>query len=323
MAHNLYKNNMAYQEEIKPWHGLGTVSPELMTIEEALSLSGSDYKVAKDPVYRERNGQIVAIPDQYVTVNEDNGEVLGMVGSKYEVFQTKDRLEPFRPILDDRIATCGALGNGERFWVLALADNEGWEVVPGCKLDSYFLLTGSHDGSLSTECRHTEIAVVCQNTFNQALSGKQANISIRTTAGAPMRLAEAAKIMADHKAYLQETHQAYSRFADFRVDDWAVEQYLSALVGDPTALAEGRGRTICQNRREEILNLYEGRGMGSMLEGVAGTAMGLWMAASEYADYKFPQRGGQDRSNSIMFGSALQFKQKAFDIGLELVGVSK
>ena len=53
--------------------------------------------------------------------NEKNEVALGMVGSGYEPLQNTEAFKFFEPFIEGKYAefhTAGALGNGERVWVL-------------------------------------------------------------------------------------------------------------------------------------------------------------------------------------------------------------
>ena len=78
---------------------------------------------------------------------------------------------------------------------------------------------------------------------------------------------------------------------------------------------------------ENKIKLIEGRlafGKGVDLPGVAGTAWWALNAMVEFADYDMSAKGQAAdetrRTNSILFGSASDFKQRAFDEAMAMVG---
>src|SRR5262249_13090964 len=76
--------------------------------------------------------------------------------------------------------SAGALGNGERVWVLAKLANS-ISVTDGDVIERHLLLSNSHDGRGAVGVRFTPIRVVCQNTLNFALKGGNAAVAIRHT----------------------------------------------------------------------------------------------------------------------------------------------
>jgi len=102
-----------------PWHGLGTKLDSPATSAEAIEASGLNYTVEKHPLYLQ-DGSPVA--HHFATVREDENQILGVVGSKYTILQNKDAFRFFDGIVGVKEAiyeTAGALGKGEKVWLLA------------------------------------------------------------------------------------------------------------------------------------------------------------------------------------------------------------
>ena len=114
------KASMFYTGEV-PWHKLGTKLDRPATAEEAIIAAGLDYSVKLKPLHTVINHKRIPVDGHFATVR-DNGAVLGVVGSRYEVLQNKDAFGFFDGIVDRHEAiyhTAGALGKGERIWILA------------------------------------------------------------------------------------------------------------------------------------------------------------------------------------------------------------
>ena len=318
MAHNLYKNVMAYAGEEVPWHKLGVQFTEPMTAAQAIEAAHLGYVVEKRPLFViGSDGNPKAI-DRVATVNTDNDEVLGVVSPSYEVVQNLDCFAFFDILLAESGAfyeTAGAIGNGERMFLLARMP-EQIVALPGDVTRPYILLSNTHDGSGALEARFTGIRVVCQNTLDMAIRGSKATVSIRHTVSAPQRLQVAAMILNDYRRHLARMGETIQELAEFKVDDEFIEEYTMALFGDPSKQPEGRGRTIALNK----IQMFEGRlrnGKGVDLPGVAGTAWWAWNAAVEFADYDLCFR--TDRTKAILYGGGREFKQEALDKALVLV----
>ena len=176
MAHNLAMTNgktaMAYTGD-KPWHGLGTSVANAMTSAEAIGLAGLDWGVVKQPVYFANDiSKYKRIENKFATVRVDTMDPLGIVGNVYRPLQNKEAFSFFDAIVGDKLAmyhTAGALGKGERIWLLAKLPGECW-ITPKDNIEKFLLLTNSHDGYSSVEFMVTPIRVVCQNTLNMAFS---------------------------------------------------------------------------------------------------------------------------------------------------------
>ena len=198
MAHNLFRGRMAFVGHV-PWHRLGEAVASTVTAREMCQAAGLDWEVAKEPapgarIVNEQRG----LHDRYLIMRDPVGEetdkvALGMVGSGYEPLQNTEAFKFFEPFVKGKYAqfhTAGALGNGERVWVLAKLNDqiviEGDDIV-----DRFLLLSNSHDGSGAVSIRFTPIRVVCQNTLNFAMQRGAGAISVRHTRNVAQHLATA------------------------------------------------------------------------------------------------------------------------------------
>ena len=129
-------------------------------VAEMIVAAGLDCRVwkrhAPGAAYDERTGK----HDRYLVMREPTGSetedaLLGMVGREYEPLNNIDAFRFFEPFLGRgwaQFETAGALGRGERVWVLARLQNE---ILVGGQdeIHRYLLLSNSHDGSSAVSVR--------------------------------------------------------------------------------------------------------------------------------------------------------------------------
>src|SRR5688500_3965559 len=132
MAHEIHIDNggrasMMYVGE-EPWHGLGTPLQSPATSTEAIQAANLDWTVVKKPLAAIEGKRVLRVPDLYATVRTDwwdgaeDTPVFGVVGRNYTPLQNRDAFSFFDDIVGRDAAvyhTAGALGNGERVWILA------------------------------------------------------------------------------------------------------------------------------------------------------------------------------------------------------------
>src|SRR4051794_10083005 len=118
---------IAYYGE-EPWHGLGTPVPRGVTAEEMIRAAGLDWSVDVRPA---RGAKEINAKGEYSRYevfrvprpNTDEAEVLfGVVGRRYLPLQNIEAFAFFDHIVGKKKAyfeTAGALGEGERIWVMA------------------------------------------------------------------------------------------------------------------------------------------------------------------------------------------------------------
>lgn len=328
MSHNLYRNTMVFAGEQKPWHQLGVQFDHEFTSAEAIAAARLDYPVIKEQLYRLRPdlglGKVEPI-EAYATVNGHTQSILGVVGDGYEVLQNQEAFDFFDILLKEsggRLQTAGAIGKGEKVWMLAKLP-EIFYPIAGDGIEQFILGTTSHDGTMKTEVRFTSIRVVCANTFNLAMKESRGIISIRHTTNMRQKLEMAAMVLLRYKEHFDIVGESFGKLANVRIDDAWIDEYIERMVGNPLNVADGRGRTIMENK----IKLIEGRlayGKGVDLPGVHGTAWWVLNAMVEFADYDMKAKGQNSdssrRTQSILFGNAAEFKQRAFETAMVMAG---
>ena len=180
MSHNLLLQNgqasMFYINEV-PWHGLGTRLDQPATAQEGIAAAHLDWKVVKLPLFA--GSKRIPVTDRFAVVRrrgdliQRTDPVLGVVSHEYTPLQNHQAFQFFDPIVGQNAAiyhTAGALGNGQRVWILAQLP--GYIRVAGDDItEKYLLLSNSHDGKSSVTIKFTPVRVVCQNTLTLALNG--------------------------------------------------------------------------------------------------------------------------------------------------------
>jgi len=316
MSANLYNDTMAFTGE-KPWHLMGKQYSEAMTSEQAIEGAELDFFVLKEQLLRQ-DGSVAK--NAFATINTTNNRILGVVGARYEVIQNVRAFGFFDELVGKGEAiyqTAGALGDGEKTWLLAKLP-KSFEAISGDKVEQYCMLYNSHDGSAPCSVMFTPIRVVCQNTLNMALGkGSTQIVKIRHTANAEDRLDEAGRIMKEMNNYFTLMGDRCHELGQFVIDDEFITMYKNALFGEEKDVAEGRGRTI-RGKKIDAFDEYMLHGKGVEIPGVRGSAWWPVQAAIEFADYTMPKIG-QDPTSSVIFGSAADFKQKAWDKAFAMV----
>lgn len=304
MSHNI--NSMFYHGE-QPWHKLGKKVDKLLTSAEAIDAAGLNYNVEKKPIFLQDGTEI---KDQYATVRTDNNTPLGVVGSKYTVLQNKDAFSFFDAVVSVKEAmyeTAGALGQGERIWLLAKLP--GYIKTVGDDItEKYLLLTNTHDGSGSVQVMLTPIRVVCQNTLNIGMSQGSHKSKLRHTMNIGMKVEEVRKTLGLINQQFTIFEDATRKLAAVELTNEALSNYLHTSL----SINKEDKSTRAMNIIDDVSQLFV-TGKGADLPGAKGTAWGAFNAIVEYVDYK---RGGDNmekRTNSLLFGSGANIKQKAFD----------
>ena len=297
-----------------PWHKMGVPLASPATLRDALEASGLDFTVIKIPL-----GDIVKrdnpadVSDRWAAVRTDTGDVLGIVREGYEPIQNRDAFGFFDRLVGAGEAiyeTAGALGKGERTWILAKLP--GYIRVRGKDIVSkYLLLSNSHDGSSLVQMKLTPIRVVCNNTLTAALKGA-GEINIDHSINTVEDTAQALSLLGLSHSLYEELGVIFNRMAVTKITGGQLLEYVRALVPDNE---ENQDNTTVQDIREAILDLHE-NGRGADLS--RGTLWGAFNCVAEFTDHAM-EKIASNRLGSIWTGRGEQMNRKAFHLAEQLM----
>lgn len=282
------------------WHGLGTVFLEPVTTEEMLriaGLNGWDVRIAELELPAPSARQWFAV----IRTNPATGlpEVLGVVGKRYNPFQNEELFNFGDAMLEyeGRWETAGSLAGGSVvFGSLALdhrvvLDPTGVEDV----IDSYLLVSTSHDGSLAIRASVTPTRVVCMNTLNLALRNAKAqkqSFAIRHTDKAEEKVAIARAALGLAHDFITQFEEDANVLLSTKVTPKVWNDILLNLYPKPEVDAKG-SVTKWENKITVLNDIYTGPTNGM----IAGTAWGALNALTERLDWYRNGRGDNADEN--------------------------
>lgn len=318
MAHHITISNsglaeMAFVGET-PWHGLGQNLMPGASIDEWRIAAGMNWEIMRTQV-QYTNGVLHDWPENEVLYRSDTHRPLAIVSPKYKAVQPKQVLEFFRDLVEKsgfELETAGTMKGGRRFWALART-GLGGEVVDGDNVNTYLLLVTSCDGGLATTAQFTSIRVVCNNTLQ---------MSMRANHGMRVSVRHNTEFNPDSiKAELGvNATEVYTDFMD-RMKGFANTSMTGSLAEE--IIEELFARKGVETPREsrgfkKVMQLFNGVGKGSRIDGVAGTAWGLVNAVTEYSDFHIRAKSQEYRLDSAWFGAGRDLKESILGIVAEV-----
>lgn len=308
MSHNINERRMFYYGQ-EPWHGIGTKLDNPATAKEAIEAAQLDYPVALKKIKTEDG---VIIPDKFATVRNDTGTPLGVVGNLYAPVQNVEAFDFFDSIIGEHLAiyhTAGALGRGERIWILAKLP-ESIRVMKDDVVDKYLLLTNSHDGCSALRMFFTPIRVVCQNTLIAAMSAAKGGISIRHTGNIQSKIKEAQRALGIAINFYGEFERSITKFSDRKLSDAESDMYFVSLICSNNEIDAQDLSTRKQNQLDALNVLYH----KPEFTDAQGTLWSAYNAVTRYVDHERTVKNDNmsNRLESIWFGSGAELKSRAF-----------
>ena len=330
MGHGITESDTMFSVREMPWHGLGAVLDDYPTsIDDALEKSGlgwqvkqGDVLVVKTPEWTDDFGVVQPpelVPAQGFVANlrDDNDEVLGIVSDDYRVVPNRDAFKFLDSLINSDLyfETAGSLNGGKRVWVLARMPE--YVEVGGDETATYIYVANSHDGSMAVTAAVSPIRIVCANTLGMALRRADANAArtyrFRHTGNLEVKYAEARNVLDLAINYEKQFKEVGDKLAQTPFSQNDLEKKAPDtlfVIDDETG---PRARTIREQSKENILNIWQGNGPAGDTRGNApGTKWTAYNAVAEYADFGRIYTKRTDQVHRSFEDNNL--KQRAFDL---------
>lgn len=182
---------------------------------------GLDFDVEKVALYTNRGG-MKKIDGKVATMRTDTKDVLGIVGSSYEVVNNLDQFGVFQKFADEGIVSFengGIFQNGARTYIQAVLP-ECIDINPdrGDVIKKMITICSSHDGTLALQAFVTPIRIVCTNTFQMAIKSGEHKSKIKHTKTAQEKLIQAIET-------IQAALDMYSGFDEFILNSTKTKEF--------------------------------------------------------------------------------------------------
>ena len=270
------------------------------------SVAGLDWNVYQAPAYMQMPdgayrpvGASSNDPDYLWNIRDDNHRVVGVVKKRYTIFQNAQAPIFLDSLVEDGDAlyeTAGSLyGGAQVFWLMRLPELVTVAGDPREGLQTYLLLTNSHDGSTSIVLSVVTVRVVCQNTLAWALDSAIRTTKIRHTPGAPAKVSEARRALEIGFKYTEELAAIGDKMMHTRFSDVEFQKFMNQLVPTPEAkmgyvgkkaewgVTNKRGITIAENTKGTIKTIYDNH---PTQVDIRGTVWGAVQAVQFYSDHE-------------------------------------
>lgn len=372
MAHMIENNEMAYVGE-KPWHDEGNqlTADRMSAIADDLRkelgrepnqtdvwlraaklgwlIEQRDVFVAlgdtTKSMYRFGN---VAAPQYKAIVRADNNTVFSIPSKRYQIVQNAEVIDLFREYCEAGHATMetvGAIRGGAVVWALAKLNGgssltlKGNDVVNG-----YVLFTTSHDGSMPTMGKATQVRVVCHNTLSMAVAGKNGKLE------GQFKMKHSAKWTSTRQAQAKEQmeialktsakfNDACQKLSSVNIDQAGRLEFVNRLLKGESLLEQvletsqpvnmldaAIAETVTRESAEDNMSRV-GKAIleamlvspGSDLESAKNTLWGAVNGVTHYVDHE-RGRTADARLSQGWYGVGDALKTDAMQIALEMAG---
>jgi phage/plasmid-like protein (TIGR03299 family) len=331
MAHNIF-NERFYSLRAPAWHGLGTIGQEEQTAAEIFNTM-TPYIVTLEPVFTKIGNLKLELPNKVITrhpIPDDNAyRSFGIVGPDYSIVDPLKTCEIYDEATKKPVETLGVLGQGESLFIttklpsFAITSTKRGFIVDD--VDSYLLLHSPYgDGAI--QVRVTPVRVVCQNTLIAAKAASTESFRIIHDQHVEERMASwMSGIVERATAKSEGLAEAFNLMASTDIDEELATEALKRIYVDPrkpsyvpdqsvmTRREKAYEATVKQNVvfRENVMEVWNGRGTGMDTDLTKGTVWGLYNSVVEWEDYR-PTSQDDSRSYNVLWGDRSLRKESAY-----------
>lgn len=331
-----------------------------VTVSEAAEAVGANYEVKKHhmvaisdelfnaimngtPITEETLRQENIVSTHMATMREDNGNILGVVGSQYSVIQNEKALEFINMLTSGEIngsekpviETAGILDGGARFYMTAKMPSQ--ICIPGDKfgIDDYIVFTTSHDGSGSVQAFFSPVRVICKNTLAYAMRKAKNKLIFKHTSRVNERMdwekeenrRRAVSILKMHEHFKEEFLNDIIAMQNIHINgDTDITKFCARLFADENEMnlllkANYNVDSVeeLSTRKKNLIHAME----DTIVSGIGQeehSNTGLWLLNGVTSFYQNTKvwKNNADKFDGIMGGDAARKVQRAHDLILEM-----
>ena len=317
MAHGMGKDDKGIVVRQPAWHGLSDVLDEAPTRKQAEALV-HDYIVVREPLYRfdDETRDYVQVDDFELNVRQDTQQIFDMVPTKrndpqpsqvWDVVEAAMKLDGFGNMV---VETAGTYNGGADMYVLLKLDKP--ISVKGDKHGetvAYLAFQNAYTRNKAFRIQPTNVRVVCQNMSNFADFQAEAsglNLSLAHTENLTERMLELEEKMQAWMTGIDLWREAKEELAATKVTAEQTTWFINTFMWMPE-LASDRVRENVKTARIQLITEY----FADFNDGVRGTALGLFEAASSYEGHVRDAQSRMTRFKRSMLNPDTTLKQAA------------
>lgn len=328
MAHQIEGKYAFFASSTPAWHGIGEVLKDAPSIDKAWKLAYPHelFKVDLSPTIEDENTgkrQYDAPIASHKAIIRDDGKLIGVVGSRYELVQPYDAFKFFEPWIESGLVELeagGSLKDGSRMWALAKIKGAEAEVAKGDPVKPYFLVATAFDGSMPHCLDNTGVRVVCANTLAMAIgnNGRSANFRIRHTKSINDKIAAVRTTVEKSIRGFNEQLEIFRALAKKQMKTVQMESYVRNVMTFDMTDEEKQEELSTQKKNQinTVIDLIDAQKGLELVPAIRGTAWQAYNAVSEYITHE-AGRTEDSRVDSQWFGNGAKLNQTALQLAMQ------
>jgi len=256
-----------------------------------------NFEVRDQAIYVLTDQGYVEIPGRKAMVTSDTEDVLGIFKGGYQGHQYQEwLLENVAVVLDDTdelgIGSAGLLRNRAQAWV-SIEVPENVVTPEGVEFRPNLLACTSFDGSLATTYKRVNTRVVCDNTAEAARNEEGQQFKTKHTKNSGFRIQSARDALQIVHTMSDDFAAEIKHLCEWKVSDAEFAAHLAIMIPEPDEDAAQSAHTKFDNKRGEIVSLYN---YDLRVAPWKGTAFGVAQAYNTWQHHYAVVRKGVPRA---------------------------
>ena len=295
------------------------VAVEANSAAEVANQAGLDWTVSLSDMHTE---EFMHVPKKQAVVKNDGGKqsVIGVVGSKYKVFQNSEVFGCLDGLIDSgdaRYAAAGEYDDGAKVWMLMSLPKE--MEIQGDPHAAFLLAKTSHDGSSSVVVRPIIERLFCANQINRIFRAKNKahTYTLRHTQNAVLSVSDMRNLLDLTYTSIDEYSNLANHLMQREADIAKATAYFKKVWALPSKIenaplhllskGEKNAKSRALNARAKAFAVYQ---HSPTQDNIRHTEFGLWQAVVEYADH----HSQKDASIATLAGRNDGIKLRALEL---------
>lgn len=274
----------------QPWNQLGVDVTGTTSAEEALAVASCDWDVVSNPIY-DAFGNVIS--GYAANTRSSDGEVLGIVGSRYQIVQNKEAFDFTNSLVQEGVQfeKAGVFHRGRAVWLLAKLPET---MILGDVFSPYVVFINSHDGTGAIKVAMIPMRIACSNALNFALSHATRQWSTRHMGNIAAKLEEARHTLGLANNYMIGLNNEAERLVNIPFNTNQFEAVFDRVFPiDQTKDSERKIRNIV-DMKEGMFKALQAPDLANF----NGTAWAALNAVTDYVDHADPARLTQNYAES-------------------------
>jgi len=259
------------------WTTIGTAI-NTQDVQEALRLSGLDYTVQLDEVYRNFGGKQIQVPEKKAIVRSNDGHLYNVLSDKYTPIQNVDAFDFLNSIDDDITFVKAGETNSGLIYIIGHVKKVS---ILGDDFDVFAIFQNGHNGRFQLSMTMCPLRLVCENQFNIAFKESESTFKIRHTKNIESKVQIATETLQSIADYMKVFEAHAEQYAGMKLSETQITKFINFMFPEKETMTPALLNRL-EDQKNAFYKAYNANDNGNF----KGTVWGLINGLTDYITHK-------------------------------------